>query len=52
MNAQLGATRHSVAKLESRLSDLTKIEQTCADTEKFLGFVLPIRTQYSIYKNI
>ena len=39
-------------RIENRLVDFTKIEETVADTEKFLGYVLPLRMTHMIYKNM
>ena len=52
MAGNLGAMKHSLGEVERRLGDFSRIEETCADTEKYLGYILPIRMQYSIYKNL
>lgn len=51
-NLKLGVMNHRIEGFQEKMHDLMHMEVRFAETEEFLGTILPLRIQNAIYENL
>jgi hypothetical protein len=52
MNTAIGVLNYNMDEIDGQIKDFTDMAQTSADTEHYLGYVLPMKIEEAIYKTL
>lgn len=52
LNTAIGVLHYNIDEIDAQIKDFGDLAETCAETEQYIGYVLPLKIEAAIYKNL
>ena len=52
LNTAIGVLQYNIEEIDAQVKDFADLAQTSADTEQYLGYVIPMKIERAILKNL